>query len=114
MEVPISSFSFKKDGGSYKAHFSLMALLRHPTQGVVQKFSQDTPVQVPGDRKEALSRGDAIFTRSFTLAPGRYTVETVAQDQATRKTSVRKAVLVVPTSAPPLGLSSPTSARRRG
>src|SRR5436309_4615481 len=26
MEVPISSFSFKKDGGSYKAHFSLMAL----------------------------------------------------------------------------------------
>jgi VWFA-related protein len=106
MEVPISSFSFKKDGGSYRAHFSLMAVLRHPTQGVVQKFSQDTPVQVPGDRKEALTRGDAIFTRSFTLAPGRYTVETVAQDQATRKTSVRKAVLVVPASAPPLGLSS--------
>ncbi len=106
MEVPLHSFSFKKDGGSYKAHFSLMAVLRHPTQGVVQKFSQDTPVQVPGDRKEALARGDAIFTRSFTLAPGRYTVETVAQDQGTGKTSVRRAVLVVPPAAPPLGLST--------
>ena len=106
MEVPLSNFTFKKEGGAYKGHFSLMAVLRHPTQGVVQKFSQDTPVQVPGDRKEALARGDAIFTRSFTLAPGRYTVETVAQDQATRKTSVRKAVLVVPPSAPALGLST--------
>ena len=106
MEVPLSSFAFKKDGGSYKAHFSFMAVLRHPTQGVVQKFSQDSPVDVPADRKESLTRGNAIFTRSFTLAPGRYTLETVAQDENSKKTSVRKAVIVVVKTGPPLGLSS--------
>ncbi len=106
MEVPLSSFSFKKDGGSYKAHFSFMAVLRHPTQGVVQKFSQDSPVDVPSEKKEALTRGNAIFTRSFSLGPGRYTLETVALDENTKKTSVRKAVLVVAKAPPPLGLSS--------
>jgi hypothetical protein len=106
MEVPIRSFSFKKDGGSYKAHFAFMAVLRHPTQGVVQKFSQDSPVDVPADKKEALTRGHAIFTRSFTLAPGRYTLETVAVDEHTKKTSVRKAVLVVAKAAPAPALSS--------
>jgi hypothetical protein len=106
MEVPLSSFAFKKDGGTYKAHFSFMAVLRHPTQGVVQKFSQDSPVDVPADRKDALVRGNAIFTRSFTVAPGRYTLETVAQDENSKKTSVRKAVLVVTRTGAPLSLSS--------
>jgi VWFA-related protein len=106
MEVPLSSFSFKKDGPSYKAHFSFMAVLRHPTQGVVQKFSQDSPVEVPSEKKEALTRGNAIFTRSFNLGPGRYTLETVALDENTKKTSVRKAVLLVAKAPPPLGLSS--------
>ena len=112
MEVPLSSFSFKKEGASYKAHFSFMAVLRHPTQGVVQKFSQDSPVEVPGDKKEALTRGNAIFTRSFNLGPGRYTLETVAVDEHTKKTSVRKAALVVAPAAPPLGLSSLTIIKR--
>ncbi len=106
MEVPLSSFAFKKDGGSYKAHFAFMAVLRHPTQGVVQKFSQDSPVDVPAERKEAVTRGNAIFTRSFSLAPGRYTLETVAQDDNSKKTSVRKAVLVVGKTGPALGLST--------
>jgi VWFA-related protein len=106
MEVPLSSFAFKKEGSSYKAHFSFMAVLRHPTQGVVQKFSQDSPVEVPVEKKEALTRGNAIFTRSFSVAPGRYTLETVAQDENSKKTSVRKAVLLVPKVGPPLGVSS--------
>ncbi len=106
MEVPLSSFSFKKDGPSYKAHFSFMAVLRHPTQGVVQKFSQDSPIEVPAEKKDAVTRGNAIFTRSFSLAPGRYTLETAALDENTKKTSVRKSVLVVAKAPPPLGLSS--------
>jgi VWFA-related protein len=112
MEVPLRSFSFNKEGGNYKAHFSFMAVLRHPTQGVVQKFSQDSPVEVPSEKKEALTRGNAIFTRSFSLGPGRYTLETVALDEHTKKTSVRKAVLVVPKAPPPLGLSSLTIIKR--
>ncbi|PYQ43114.1 MAG: hypothetical protein DMF77_10990 [Acidobacteria bacterium] len=112
MEVPLRSFSFQKEGGTYKAHFSFMAVLRHPTQGVVQKFSQDSPVEVPAEKKDAVTRGNAIFTRSFSLAPGRYTLETAALDENTKKTSVRKAVLVVTKMAPPLGLSSLTIIKR--
>lgn len=40
------------------------------------------------------------------MTPGRYTLETVAQDQGTKKTSVRKIALVVGKAVPAVGLSS--------
>ncbi len=51
---------------------------------------QDSPVEVPEKSLEALKQGNAVFTRSFTLPPGRYSLEIVVLDQAAQRASVRE------------------------
>jgi hypothetical protein len=89
-----------------------MGVLRDPAGGVAAKFSQDSPVRVPHDRLAALRQGNALFIRSFTLPPGRYTLETAAVDEQAGKTSVRKAVVLVPPPVPSLALSSVALVKR--
>jgi VWFA-related protein len=105
-EVPLENVLFKRDGGSVKAHFSLMAVLRNSNGAVVERFSQDSPVEVPKDKEAAVKRGNFIFTRSFKLVPGRYTLEVAAMDHGTSKTSVKRSVVTVLPEPSALGLSS--------
>jgi VWFA-related protein len=105
-EIPIESLSFDEKGGTRHAHFSLMAVVRDAKGVVQERFSQDSPLEVPEKSLEALRHGSAVFTRSFRLPPGRYSLEMAVLDEATKKATVRRSVLVV---APPragLGLSS--------
>jgi VWFA-related protein len=108
VEMPLGGIVFEDDPGTRedRAHFSFMGLLRSPDGFVAQKFSQDYPLSVPHHRLAALRRGNAVFLRSFVLPPGRYSLETAAMDQRSRKTSVERAVLDVPEGPPPLCLSS--------
>jgi hypothetical protein len=106
LELPVERIAFRKDGGSWHSHFRIMAVLRSPTRGIVEKFVQDSPVEVPDSRYEALKRGNIFFTRSFTLEPGRYRLETVVEDEIAKKRSVRKSAVLVPPDRPPLALSS--------
>ncbi len=105
MEVPTGSFSFVEDPGgkTVRAHFSVLALVKDSEGKVAQKFSQDSPLEGPAGKMEDLKAGNVIFTRNFRLVPGRYTLETVAFDQETKKASVFRSVLVVP--PPPQGVS---------
>jgi hypothetical protein len=112
LEVPVERIAFRKEGGGFHGHFRIMAVLRSPTRGIVEKFVQDSPVEVPDDRYEALKRGSIFFTRSFRLEPGRYRLETVVADEIARKTSVRKSVVQVTGGPPPLALSSLTLVRK--
>jgi VWFA-related protein len=105
-EVPLETVLFKREGGTARAHFSLMAVVRNAGGSVVERFSQDSPVEVPKDKEAAVKRGNAIFTRSFKLAPGRYTLEVAAMDHGTNKTSVKRSVVMVPPEPTALGLSS--------
>jgi len=73
---------------------------------VREHFSQDSPVEVPAKDLEALRHGNAVFSRSFTVPPGRYSVELVVLDRGVKRTSVRKSVLVVAPLRPGLALSS--------
>ena len=56
--------------------------MRDAKGAVREHFSQDSPVEVPEKSLEALRRGNAVFTRSFTLPPGRYALELAVLDQA--------------------------------
>jgi VWFA-related protein len=114
IEAPLANLTFISDPEkkTYRTHFSLMALLKNAQGQVTQKFSQDYPLEGPLDRLEALKRGNVIFVRAFTLAPGRYTLETVARDHETNKLSARRAVLVVPPAGRGLGMSSVSLIRR--
>jgi hypothetical protein len=73
---------------------------------VVEKFSEDSPVFLPRTQRAALKRGNAVFLRSFALAPGRYTLEVAVVDQLARRFGTQRSALVVgPPAAAGLELS---------
>jgi len=97
LEVPLAELAFEADGkgDTDRAHFSMMAVVRDPTGAVVEKFSEDSPLFLPRAQREALKQGNAVFTRSFRIAPGRYSLEAVVVDQVSRRRSVSKSALQV-------------------
>jgi VWFA-related protein len=97
LEIPLAEIAFEGDGRGdmERAHFALMAVLRDATGSVVEKFSEDSPVFVQRSRQAALKQGNAVFSRSFNLAPGRYTVEAAVVDQLGRHRSVQRSALNV-------------------
>jgi VWFA-related protein len=104
VEVPLAGITFEPDerGETDRAHFSVLAVLRDGAGQVVEKWSEDSPVFLPRERRDALKLGNAVFLRSWTVPPGRYTLETAVVDQLAKRYSARRAVLEVP--RPPAGL----------
>jgi len=111
-EIPLAGLLFDGKGGTRRAHFSVLAVVRDGKGVVREHFSQDSPVEVPEKNLEALRHGNAVFSRSFTVPPGRYSLEIVVLDQAARKESVRKSVLLVAPPRPELTLSSVAVVKR--
>ncbi|MEJ7711825.1 MAG: VWA domain-containing protein [Pyrinomonadaceae bacterium] len=114
MEVPMSSFTFTPDTAKkvYRAQFSLMALIKNSEGRVVQKLSRDFPLEGVLDRLEAVRNGNVLLTKSYQLAPGRYTLETVAFDRETSRSSARRSVFVVPAATPGVKVSSISIVKR--
>jgi len=108
IEAPLANLTLVADQEKkiYRAHFAMMAQLKNAEGQVVQKFSQDYPLEGPIDRMEALKRGNVVFMRNFHLALGRYTLETVAHDREANRISARRAVIVVPPAGQGVGMSS--------
>jgi VWFA-related protein len=104
VEVPLAGITFQPDerGETDRAHFSVLAVLRDGAGQVVEKWSEDSPVFLPRERRSALKQGNAVFLRSWTVPPGRYTLETAVVDQLAKRYSARRTVLEVP--RPPAGL----------
>jgi VWFA-related protein len=111
-EIPLGALRFEGRGGTRKAHFSVLAVVKDGRGAVREHFSQDSPVEVPEKDLEALRRGNAVFSRSFTAPPGRYSLELAVLDQVAKRASVRRSVLVVAPPRPGLGLSSLAVVRR--
>lgn len=111
-EVPVQGLALVPEGESVKAHFSVMALLRNAGGQVVERWSQDSPVAAPAEKAAALKLGNAVFTRSFRVPPGRYSLELAVRDQLAGKTSARRSLLLVAPAPAALGLSSLALVRR--
>lgn len=114
IEAPLANLTLIADQEKkiYRTHFALMALLKNSEGQVVQKFSQDYPLEGPIDRLEALKRGNVVFVRNFWLAPGRYTLETVAHDRETNKISARRAIVIVAPAKQGVAMSSVSVIKR--
>jgi VWFA-related protein len=114
LELPLEDISFLKaeDPSVERVHFSFMGVLRSAWGAVAQKFSQDSPLWVPRSRRDALRHGNAVFTRSFTLPGGRYSLEAAAMDRQTGRKTVEISRLVVPDVRGPLSLSSVAVVKR--
>jgi VWFA-related protein len=113
MEVPLQGMSFQVDKrkNTYTLRFSLLALVKDSTGRIVERFSDDYPFEGPLDKLDQIKRGNLIFRRPFALTPGEYTLESVAQDRDSGRTSVvRQPLRVLP--AEGFGVSSITLVRR--
>ena len=92
------TFQADKKKKTYTLRFSLLALVKDADGHVVERFSDDYPFEGPLDKLEQIKRGNLLFKRPFTLKPGEYMLETVAQDRDSGRTSVMKQPLrVLPT-----------------
>ncbi|HSE25340.1 MAG TPA: VWA domain-containing protein, partial [Pyrinomonadaceae bacterium] len=97
-EAPISAFSFtSNDNKSYRADFSLVALIRNEANQVVQKLSQNYPLTGPLDQLDVAKKGEVLFYRETQLPPGTYTLELIAFDGSTGKVTVKKTTIDIPT-----------------
>ncbi|WP_321476423.1 VWA domain-containing protein [uncultured Paludibaculum sp.] len=96
-DLPLKNVAFAKDEkvGKYRTHITVLALVKDADGRVVSKLSRDVPLNEPMDRLEGFQQGRFIVTRAINLAPGRYTVESVAADQEGQRVSAKKSVLVV-------------------
>lgn len=114
VEVPLAGIRFEPDerGETDRAHLSILAVLRAPTGEVVEKLSEDSPVFLPRQQRAALKRGNAVFLRTFTAPPGRYTLETAVVDRLAGHYSVRRRLLEVAGPAPGLAVSELALIRR--
>jgi VWFA-related protein len=108
IEAPLANLTLVADQEKkmYRAHFAMLALLKNAEGQVVQKFSQDYPLEGPIDRLEALKRGNVVFIRNFHLTPGRYTLEIAAHDREANRISARRAAIVVPPAGQGVSMSS--------
>ncbi len=112
-EVPLQGMTFQEDRKKkqYTLRFALLALVKDAQGHVVERFSDDYPFEGPLDKLDQIKRGNLLLKRPFTLKPGEYTLEAVAQDRDSGKTSVTTQPLrVVPTDG--LSVSSLVVIRR--
>jgi VWFA-related protein len=112
-EAPLASLKFTTDPKTklYKLHFALLAVVKDAQGQVVERVSQDYPLEGPLDKLPQLQQGNVVFRRKVVVPPGRYTVELVARDRDGGATSVLRTPLEVPPSQA-LGLSSVVIVRR--
>lgn len=114
LEIPLSGVAFEADGrgDADRAHFSMLAVVRDVSGALVEKFSEDSPVFLPRQQRDALKQGNAVFTRSFRLLPGRYTLEVAVVDQLGRRRSVQRSPLNVSTPVTRVSLSDLSVVKR--
>jgi VWFA-related protein len=108
VEVPIANLNVQADAAKkvYRTHFALMAIIKNAEGAVVQRFSQDYPLEGPIERLDGLKRGNVVFVRNFRLPAGRYTLETVVHDREPNRFGARRAILIVPPARTNLSMSS--------
>ena len=101
VEVPLEHLTLQENRKqhTYALKFTAMALVKDQTGRIVQRFSESYPLEGPIDRLPALKRGRLRFKRQMWLSPGRYTLWTIARDQATERSSVKTMPLEVPDGA---------------
>ncbi|MCG6926601.1 MAG: VWA domain-containing protein, partial [Acidobacteria bacterium] len=115
LEVPLAGLTFEGDerGENDRVHLSFLVQLRDPTGRVVEKFAEDSPVFLPRQQRAALRQGNAIFLRSFALAPGRYTLEMAVVDRLSERYSASRSLLDVARPNPGLVASEIALIKRR-
>jgi hypothetical protein len=98
LEVPLAKIQMAKDEAAktYRAHLTLVALVKDESGRLVMRLSHDWPLEGPLDRAESAAKGTVTFRRSLRLAPGKYQLEAAVQDRESGRLSVERFGFVIP------------------
>lgn len=98
LEVPMHDVTFTEDQETkrYRAHISLLALIKNPKGDIVHRFSRDVPITAPADKLAAFRAGRFTQTYHMELEPGRYLLDSAVLDREAMKASAKRASVVVP------------------
>jgi VWFA-related protein len=82
-EVPVANLTAISQPGlkKHRLHVSVLSLVKDASGQIVDRYSQDSPYEVPDDKMAALKAESATYTHVFSLPAGRYTVETAVLDR---------------------------------
>jgi VWFA-related protein len=94
------TFDAAPDGKTYVSDFAVLTRFLDQQDQVVRKVSQHYEVKGPISEMERAKQGQVIFYREPELAPGVYTMETIAYDTPSGKASVRFSTVEVPKADP--------------
>jgi len=102
VEVPMHSLEATKGATTLDVHCSFAALVKDSGGQVVQKITRDRSFKVTEDQHKM---GNFLDKSTFTLAPGKYTLDTAVLDEANQKIGVDHADFTVAV-ASGVGISS--------
>ncbi len=114
VEVPLADLQLTKDQAlkTYRAHLSLVALVKDDLGRLVTRLSHDWPLEGSLDQAESVARGTVTFRRSLRLAPGKYQLEAAVQDRESGRLSVKRFGFAIPSGGPGPILSSLSMLKR--
>jgi VWFA-related protein len=114
VEAPFKDLTFIEDKAthSFRAHVSMLALLKDEQGEILDRFSRDLPVEETADKIEALRRGSFMQTHRLDLPPGQYTLDAAVIDRQSQKASARRVAVAVPQVHPGVNISSLALVRR--
>ena len=97
VRVPLAALRFETDEvqGAYRAHFSVLALVRDAGGALVTQLSHDWPMSGPSSEIARVRERSATVTRELALPPGSYGLETAVLDRLGGSRSTHRAQLDV-------------------
>jgi VWFA-related protein len=82
LEIPVPNLTATPEAADkkHRIHASLFVVVKDSSGQIVQKFSGDSPMEVPDAELPATRIGRLTYERPVTLGPGKYTVQTAVVD----------------------------------
>jgi VWFA-related protein len=88
-EIPVASLQATPEPAlnRHRMHVALLALVKDSSGQVVDKFSQDSPYEIPEENMAKARTTSMTFTHPLALPAGHYTVEIAALDRESNRSS---------------------------
>ena len=88
-EIPVASIQATPVSsiGRYRLHVALLALIKDSSGQVIEKFSQDSPYEIPLENMAKARTTNITFTHPLALPAGHYTAEIAVLDRESGKNS---------------------------
>jgi len=88
-EIPVASLQATPEPAlnRHRMHVAVLALVKDSSGQVVDKFSQDSPYEIPEENMAKARATSMTFTHPLALPAGHYTVEIAALDRESNRSS---------------------------